>query len=74
MHFRYKCAENKLILELAIEDGEKINLCGNFTSVLSFVSYSNALTLKTISSNGWKAGHGFRAHYHIGKHALDLKK
>ena len=64
IYFRY-CIENKLTLELG-ENGEKIDLCGNYRSALNFVSYSNALKLKTISATGWKPGHGFKARYFIG--------
>ena len=66
IYFRY-CTENKLTLELG-ETGEKIDLCGNYRSALNFVSYSNALKLKTISATGWKPGHGFKAQYFIGNY------
>ena len=64
--YRY-CTKNKLTLELG-EYGEKINLCGNYRSALNFVSYANALKLKTISETGWKPGHGFKAKYSIGNY------
>ena len=65
-YFRY-CTENKLTLELG-DNGEKVDLCGNYRSALNFVSYSNALKLKTISATGWKPGHGFKAQYFIGNY------
>ena len=66
--FRFKCAENKLKLELELEKEKLIiNLCGNILSNMNFVSYSNSMTLGAFSTSGWKPGHGFRAHYSIGK-------
>ena len=60
---RSGCQGDHLELSLAPGQENTVRLCGSLSPPPSFLSYTNTLTLTTLSKAGWPPGQTYRLHY-----------